>query len=150
MPWQADLDQSQLYQQCKIGWTTFNSWLAFWRFKEFNDQKRDEKDVQRVWSDISVYNTINRAEMFCINNITDAVQRSASGKDLFCMSTPVRLGARNKTKIPTRAPYHDEVQQTCHQFGQRWSREKNSNKKKRYSNHGHYCCSHECTNRSQL
>ena len=31
--------------------------------KDFIDQKRDEKDVQRVWSDISVYNTINRAEM---------------------------------------------------------------------------------------
>ena len=31
--------------------------------KDFIDQKRDEKDVQRVWSDISVYNTINRAEI---------------------------------------------------------------------------------------
>ena len=29
--------------------------------KDFIDQKRDEKDVQRVWFDISVYNTIYRA-----------------------------------------------------------------------------------------
>ena len=31
--------------------------------KDFIDQKRDEKDVQKVWSDISVYYTINRADM---------------------------------------------------------------------------------------
>ena len=28
--------------------------------KDFNDQKRDEKMYKKVWSDISVYNTINR------------------------------------------------------------------------------------------
>ena len=31
--------------------------------KDFIDQKRDEKDVQEVWSDISVYYTMNRADI---------------------------------------------------------------------------------------
>ena len=31
--------------------------------KDFIDQKRDEKMYKKVWSDISVYNTINREEI---------------------------------------------------------------------------------------
>ena len=32
------------------GWTTYNSWLAFWNFRGFYlPKKRDEKDVQKVW-----------------------------------------------------------------------------------------------------
>ena len=47
----------------KIGWTTYNSWLAFWQsFKVFYWPKARRKDVQKS-SDISVYNTINREEV---------------------------------------------------------------------------------------
>ena len=50
--------------QRKLGWTTYNSWLAFWQsFKEFYWPNRDEKMYKKVWSDISVYNTINREEI---------------------------------------------------------------------------------------
>ena len=45
-----------------IGWTTYNSWLAFWHFKKINWPKARRKDVQKVWSDISLYYTINRAD----------------------------------------------------------------------------------------
>ena len=31
--------------------------------EDFIDQKRDEKMYKKVWSDISVYNTINREEI---------------------------------------------------------------------------------------
>ena len=48
---------------CKIGWTTYNSWLAFWQSsKGFYWPKARRKAVQKS-SDISVYNTINREEV---------------------------------------------------------------------------------------
>ena len=46
------------------------NWMNYLQFltriltfqKDFIDQKRDEKDVKKVWSDISVYYTIDRAD----------------------------------------------------------------------------------------
>ena len=53
-----------IFMCIKIGWTTYNSWLAFWQsFKEFYWPKRDEKMYKKVCSNISVYNTINREEI---------------------------------------------------------------------------------------
>ena len=44
-------------------WYKYASKLVNLFLKDFIDQKRDEKMYKKVWSDISVYNTINREEI---------------------------------------------------------------------------------------
>ena len=49
MPFHRISPMAKRSTSCKIGWTTYNSWLAFWQvLKDFTDQKRDEKMYKKV------------------------------------------------------------------------------------------------------
>ena len=56
-------EKTQVFGFCITGWTTYNSWLAFWSFKGFYWPKSETKTMyKKSESDISVCYTINRAD----------------------------------------------------------------------------------------